>query len=214
MIWFSWHGDKPTILDESPWTILQYSNFSVISRFHVKTVHTFQNCSSPFPHPIQSWNSEKILDTRVQHCLCGVGRSWTCVNWKTPQKRESVPRLLSMIVGSEFKTYCRRYYKLLGRPWPAMKECHFLKPIFHHFHAMKRYEKLKLKKIREKKEEEEKKIPYSFTSTCLLILYCYNWTGVYGLDSSDGFLLYVQTRSWRNTRLKIQIVLSQGLMNM
>ena len=50
------------------------------------------------PHPIQSWNSEKILDTRVQHCLWGEGRGWTCVNWKTPQKCKSVPRLLSMIV--------------------------------------------------------------------------------------------------------------------
>ena len=28
-----------------------------------------------------------------------VGWGWTCVNWKTPQKRKSVPRLLSMIVG-------------------------------------------------------------------------------------------------------------------
>ena len=25
--------------------------------------------SSTFSHPMQSWNSEKILDTRVQHCL-------------------------------------------------------------------------------------------------------------------------------------------------
>ena len=40
----------------------------------------------------------KILDTRVQHCLWGEGRGWTYVNWKTPQKRKIVPRLLSMIV--------------------------------------------------------------------------------------------------------------------
>ena len=77
-------------------------------------------------------------------------------------------------------------------------------------------EKIDIKKISEKKEEEEKKIPYSFTPTCLLIRNCYNWAGVYGLDSSDGFLLYVrvQTRNRRNTRLKIQIVHSQRLMNM
>ena len=42
--------------------------------------------------------AKKIVDTRVQHCLWGEGRGWTCVNWKTPQKRKSVPRLLSMIV--------------------------------------------------------------------------------------------------------------------
>ena len=40
----------------------------------------------------------KILDTRVQHCLWGEGRGWTYVNWKTPQKRKIVPRLLYMIV--------------------------------------------------------------------------------------------------------------------
>ena len=28
----------------------------------------------------------------------GWGRDWTCLNWKTPQKRKSVPRLVSMIV--------------------------------------------------------------------------------------------------------------------
>ena len=39
----------------------------------------------------------KIVDTRVQHCLWSEGRGWAWVNWKTPQKRESVPRLLSMI---------------------------------------------------------------------------------------------------------------------
>ena len=40
----------------------------------------------------------KILDTRVQHCLWGEGRGWTRVNWKTPQKCNSVSKLLSMIV--------------------------------------------------------------------------------------------------------------------
>ena len=28
--------------------------------------------------------SKTILDIRVQHCLRGEGRGWTCVNWKTP----------------------------------------------------------------------------------------------------------------------------------
>ena len=195
-------------------TVLQYSYFSVISRFPVKTVHTFQNCSSPSPHPIQSWNSEKILDTRVQHCLWGVGRGWTCVNWKTPQKRESVPRLLSMIVGQNSKHIADAVISSWGDhglQWKNAISWNQFSTISMQWRDTK---KLKLKKIREKKEEEEKKIPYSFTPTCLLILYCYNGAGVYGLDSSDGFLLYVQTRSRRNTRLKIQIVHSQGLMNM
>jgi len=42
------------------------------------------------PHRKQSWNSEKIPDTRVQHCLWGEGRGWTCVNWKPPRKCKSV----------------------------------------------------------------------------------------------------------------------------
>ena len=48
--------------------------------------------------PYTTLKLKKILDTRVQHCLWGEGRGWTCVNWKTPQKCKSVPRLLSMIV--------------------------------------------------------------------------------------------------------------------
>ena len=81
-------------------TVLQYSYFSVISRFPLKTAHPVSksSCSSPSPHPIQSWNSEKILDTRIQNCLWGEGRGWACVNWKMPQKCKSVPRLLSTIV--------------------------------------------------------------------------------------------------------------------
>ena len=50
------------------------------SLFNIASFPKF-SCSSPFPHPIQSWNSEKILDTRVPHCLWGEGRGiglvWT-----------------------------------------------------------------------------------------------------------------------------------------
>ena len=54
------------------------------------------------PPPDTKLKLGKILDTRVQHCLWGEGRGWTCVNWKTPQKRKSVPRLLAMIVALLF----------------------------------------------------------------------------------------------------------------
>ena len=43
------------------------------------------------PHTIKSWNSEQILDTRVQHCLRAKGRGWACVNWKTPKKCKKCP---------------------------------------------------------------------------------------------------------------------------
>ena len=86
-----------TILDKSPWDstviFIFFCYFSVPSAAFSKF-----SCSSPSPHPIQSWSSEKILDTHVQHYLWGEGRGWTCVNWKTPQKCKRVPRLLSMIV--------------------------------------------------------------------------------------------------------------------
>ena len=75
-------------LDIQSWTkvlrtVMQYSYFAVISQFRHKTVHPFSkfSCRSPSHHPIQSWNSEKFwLHVRVQHCLWGEGRGWTCVN--------------------------------------------------------------------------------------------------------------------------------------
>ena len=40
---------KFTILDKSPWDVLQYSYFSVISRFHHKTVHPFRKFLAVLP---------------------------------------------------------------------------------------------------------------------------------------------------------------------
>ena len=48
--------------------ILQYSYFSVISQFPLKTVHPF-----PSPHPITPWNSEKILDNSSPTLFVGWG---------------------------------------------------------------------------------------------------------------------------------------------
>ena len=63
-------------------TVLQSSYFSVISHFPLKTVHPFQNFLAALPSPtllkVEAW--KKILDARVQHCLWGEGRGWTCVN--------------------------------------------------------------------------------------------------------------------------------------
>ena len=81
----------------------QYRNihiFFVIPRFPLKTVQRFRNFLAVLPPPTlyKVETRKKILDTRVQHCLWGEGRGWTCVNWKTPQKRKRVPRLLSMTI--------------------------------------------------------------------------------------------------------------------
>ena len=76
------------------WTVLQYSYYSVISRFPLKTVQRLPNFLAVLlPPPYTK------LDTRVQHCLWVEGRGWIYVqDWKTPQKCKSVPRLLSTIV--------------------------------------------------------------------------------------------------------------------
>ena len=97
-------------------TVLRDSYFSVMCRFPLKTVHPFRNFLALFPPPtlykvetrkkfwIHLVSSGAHHPDLVQHCLWGEGRGWTCVNWKTPQRGKSVPRLLSMIVGIAHKT--------------------------------------------------------------------------------------------------------------
>ena len=78
-------------------------------------MHPFRNFLAVFPPPTL-YNVEtgkKILDTRVQLCLWGEGRGWTCVYWKTPQKCKSVPRLLSVIVSRIFDCFSRRFGKVV-----------------------------------------------------------------------------------------------------
>ena len=81
-------------------TVLQYSYFSVISRFPLKTVHHFGNFLAVLP-PLTLYKVETRKNSgRASNVVCGgEERGWTCVNWKTPHQRKSVPRLLSMIVG-------------------------------------------------------------------------------------------------------------------
>ena len=90
-----------TIMDKSPWENNAILIFFFNSAFLHKTVHPFQNFLAVLPphHPIriQCWNSENILNTRVQHCLWGEGGGWACVNWKTPRNAK-VSWLLSTIV--------------------------------------------------------------------------------------------------------------------
>ena len=52
-------------------TVLQYSYFSVISRFPLKTVHPFRNFLAVFLCPILY--KVETLDTRVQNSLWGEG---------------------------------------------------------------------------------------------------------------------------------------------
>ena len=59
-------------------------------------MHHFLQFSLPLPY------AKLKLEKNSGHAsnvVCGgEGRGWTCVNWKTPHQRKSVPRRLSMIV--------------------------------------------------------------------------------------------------------------------
>ena len=82
---------------------MPYLYFSVISGFPHKTEGPFRNFLLVLPP------SEKNLDTRVQLCLWGAGGgAGPGVNWKTPQKRISVPnaRLLFTIISRARGTIC------------------------------------------------------------------------------------------------------------
>ena len=82
----------------------QYCNIHIFLSFLgslLKQYILFENLLQySLPHTLYKVETrKKNLDTRVQHCLWGEGRGWTCVNWM-PQNNKSVPRLLSTIVVS------------------------------------------------------------------------------------------------------------------
>ena len=90
-------------------TVLQYAYFSVFSRFPLKTVYHFRNfLALPPPPPYTKLKLEKNSGYTRPTLFVGKGRGWTCVNWKTPQKRKSVPRRLSMIVDYTELLYCMK----------------------------------------------------------------------------------------------------------
>ena len=85
-----------SIMDKSPRDstalFIFFSHFSVPS---TQCILFEIFCSSPSPHPTRK---QFGIHSSNINCLRGEGRGWTCVHWKTPQERESVPRLLSIIV--------------------------------------------------------------------------------------------------------------------
>ena len=67
---------------------MQYSFFFVILGSLIKQCILFKikfSCSSPSP----TLYKVETLDKRVQRCLWGEGRGWTCVNWKCPEMQVS-----------------------------------------------------------------------------------------------------------------------------
>ena len=70
-------------------TVLQYSYYSVFSRFPHKTaVQRLRNFLAVLPSPTLNKveTRKRVRDTRVQHCLWTEGRGWTRV-------RENVPKM-------------------------------------------------------------------------------------------------------------------------
>lgn len=98
-------------------TVLQYACFYAISRLPLKAVHHFRNFQQ-FPGHIQ-------------------GRGWTCMNYKTPKKRKSDLRLLSMIVGSRHRgnsrilPFASRYFIYIWQVnlFDSARGGHFIKAV-------------------------------------------------------------------------------------
>ena len=81
----------------------QYSNIHIFLSFLgslSKTVHHFRNVFAVLPPPpYTKLKLAKNSGYTRPTLFVGWGQGlWICMNWKTPSKRKSVPRLLSMIV--------------------------------------------------------------------------------------------------------------------
>ena len=64
-----------------------------------KRVHPFRNVLVVLPpSPYTKLQLGKKFWKHASNVVCGVRGGAVCVNWKTPQKFQSIPRLLSMIV--------------------------------------------------------------------------------------------------------------------
>ena len=95
--------ESPTILDKRSWDstatfIFFCHNLGSLLKQWILFKILLQFPLPPPPPYTKMKLRKKNLESRVQHCLWGEKRGWTCVKWKTPQKSKSFPRLLSMIV--------------------------------------------------------------------------------------------------------------------
>ena len=103
----------------------QYCNIHIFLSFLgsliLKTVILFETfvqfSLSPTLYNVQSWNSEKIQDTHVQHCLWGEGRVGPVWTGKCP-RNASVPRLLSRIVERFRSSYVYSKHEICTT-WPS-----------------------------------------------------------------------------------------------
>ena len=122
---------------------------SFISRFPLKTVHPFRNFLTVLPPPtLYKAETRKKFWINASNIVCGgEGRGWTCVNWKTHQKRKSIPRLLSMIVENEdlqpIKRWPRKRRPLYIRIYVILSTAKFLTGHFHFFGCEWKYMSLK-----------------------------------------------------------------------
>ena len=73
---------------------MQYSYFSAISRFPLKTVHPFRNFLAVFPLPTlyKVETRKKFCLQRVQHCLWGEGRGLDLCELENAPKTQKCPK--------------------------------------------------------------------------------------------------------------------------
>ena len=99
------HNDELQSWTKVLGTVLQYSYFFVISRFPLKTVHHFRNFLAVLsPSTLYKVETRKKFWIHASNIVCGV-------NWKTAQKRKSVPRLLSMILDTRNRSSSSSFFK-------------------------------------------------------------------------------------------------------
>ena len=71
-----------TILDKTPWDSIAIHIFLLLLGSLLKQGNVFEIFLrfSLLPPYRKLKLGKKILDTRIQHCLWGEGRGWTCMN--------------------------------------------------------------------------------------------------------------------------------------
>ena len=77
------------------------------------------------PSPYTKVKLRKIVDTRVQHCLWGEGRGWTCMNWKTTPETQKCPKTIVHDCISSMVWTRVQYVTLHLRDWHSVAKLHY-----------------------------------------------------------------------------------------
>ena len=91
--------ESPTILDKRSWDstatfIFFCHNLGSLLKQCIlfKILLQFSLAPPPAPRYTKLKLRKKNWETRVQHCLWGEKRGWTCVNWKNTPEEQTFPK--------------------------------------------------------------------------------------------------------------------------